>query len=97
MLDQLLEYTQSPPAEDFVDSVMQRVKREQRIRKLILVVTGLTGAIFGVTGALMLSDSITQLVSRVPSGNGALPVGIIIMGVVGVVTWLLNDDIDLAA
>jgi len=61
--EQLLQYTDEQSAEEFVAGVMQRVKREQRIRKAILLVSGIVGALFGLAGAVALSDSITQLFS----------------------------------
>jgi hypothetical protein len=96
VLDQLLEYKDEPQADEFVSKVMLGVKRQQRTRKLILWVSGLTGALFGVTGAAMLSDSITRLFTVAMSANSALPVSLAIIGVLAFLAWLLNDDMSLS-
>ena len=96
MLDQLLEYTDEPQADEFVSKVMLNVKRQQRTRKLILWVSGLIGALFGVTGAAMLSESISRFFTDAISATSALPVSLAIIGVLGFLAWLLNDDMSLS-
>ena len=90
--EQLLEYSGAPPAGEFVAQVMQRIAREQQIRKLILVVSGLIGALFGITGAVMLSDSISRFFTVSMSATGPLPVSLAIVAVVAFLAWLLNDE-----
>jgi len=93
--EQLLQYTDEQSAEEFVAGVMQRVKREQRIRKAILLVSGIVGALFGLAGAVALSDSITQLFTLSMSATSALPVSLAIIGVLLFLGWLLNDEMTL--
>ena len=93
--EQLLQYTDEQLAEEFVAGVMQRVKREQRIRKAILLVSGIVGALFGLAGAVALSDSITQLFTLSMSATSALPVSLAIIGVLLFLGWLLNDEMTL--
>ena len=94
--EQLLEYTAAPPAEEFVAQVMRRIAREQRTRKLILLVSGLIGALFGVAGVVLLSDSISRFFTVSMSATGPLPVSLAIIAVVAFLAWLLNDEATLA-
>ena len=93
--EQLLEYTGEPPAGEFVAGVMRRIKREQRTRRLILLVSGLIGALFGVAGAAILSDSISRFFTVSMSATGTWPVSLTVIGVVAFLAWLLNDEMNL--
>ena len=95
MLDQLLEYRDLPPSNGFVEAVMLRIKRQQRTRKLILLVSGLIGSLFGVTGAFLLSESISNLFTNALSTTSAMPVSLAIIGILGFLAWLLTDEINL--
>ena len=91
MLDELLEYQHTPQPDTFVADVMKAVERQQQIRKLILTGSGLVGGIFGIAGAMMLSDPIARLVSQFATGESALPMGLAAMSVVAFLAWLLQD------
>ena len=88
----LIEYLDPPGAGVFVDRVMLQVKRQKQIRKLILIVTGLTGALFGVTGAVLLSPNIGQLVTTSMSSNGPMPVSLALIATTGFLAWLFSDE-----
>ena len=65
-LDQLLEYREDPQGDEFVLEVMHRVRREQGSRKVILFVFGLIGALFGLAGAVLLSEPIAGVFANLP-------------------------------
>ena len=96
-LEQLLGYPDSSQADAFVSNVMQRVKRERLRRRLILWTFGLVGALFGLAGAVMLSDSITRLFTFTLT----LPVQETMQAVLFIVAamafyiWFMNDDLPL--
>ena len=92
MLDELLTYHQTPEPDDFVVNVMRGIKRQQRVRKLILSATGLVGAAFGVAGMLLLSDAFGQIFN----GTNTLIVSTSVVITLAFMTWLLNDDAGLA-
>jgi len=89
MLDEILEYHETPENGDFVAGVMKRVRRQQQVRKLILTVTGFTGAAFGAAGVRMLSDSVGQLIT----GANVLPVSIALVGTAVFMAWLFRDEV----
>jgi hypothetical protein len=96
-LKQLLEYTEAPQHEAFVMGVMRGVRREQRTRKIILWAFGLIGALFGLTGALMLTGPVSNLFSF----SLAMPVmetmqaTLFIVGAAAFYLWFMNDDFSL--
>jgi len=96
-LEQLLAYHEEPQSPAFVAEVLQGVKREQHSRKVILWAFGLVGALFGLIGAIMLSDSITRLFTF----SLSLPVMetmqavLVIVAVAAFYTWFMNDDLSL--
>jgi len=92
MLDELLQYHQTPEPDTFVIDVMKGVERQQKTRKLILAGSSLIGAVFGVAGAMMLSDPIARLISQLTTGESALPMGMAAMSVVAFLAWLLQDE-----
>jgi len=98
-LEALLEYRELPRAETFVLDVMRGIKREQRTRKVILWAFGLVGALFGMAGAVMLSDSITQLFSftiTMPVTE-TMQVVLFIVGAAAFYNWIMNDDFSLGS
>ncbi len=88
MLDDLLKYHDNPEPEGFTNRVMKRVKRQQRLRRLILWSTGLVGAAFGAAGVLLLSEPLERVFSDV----GVLPVSVGAVLIVGFMAWLLQDE-----
>jgi uncharacterized membrane protein YsdA (DUF1294 family) len=96
-LGQLLQYTEAPQSREFVHGVMRGVKREQRTRKLILWAFGLVGSLFGLAGAVMLSDSITRLFSftlTVPATE-IMQAVLFIVAAAAFYIWFMNDDFSL--
>jgi cytochrome b subunit of formate dehydrogenase len=96
-LEALLEYNESPQDTAFVANVMRSVQREQHIRKLILWAFGLVGALFGLAGAVMLSDSITRLFTftiTMPAME-TMQVALFVVAVAAFYIWFMNDDLPL--
>jgi hypothetical protein len=96
-LEALLEYTESPQPEAFTMDVMHSVKRERHIRKLILWAFGLVGALFGLAGAVMLSDNITRLFTftlNMPATE-TMQVVLFVVAAAAFYIWFMNDDLPL--
>ena len=89
MLDEILKYHQTPEDDNFVAGVIKDVKRQQRLRKLILTTTGLTGAAFGAVGVLMISDG----VSRYITDANLLPASVALVGLAAFMLWLFQDEV----
>ena len=89
MLDKILEYHETPDDDDFVAGVMKRVRHQQRMRRLILAVTGILGAAFGAIGMLMISDSINRLIPD----TSVLPVSVALVGLAAFMAWLFQDEV----
>ena len=89
MLDEMLKYHESPQDDNFVTGVIKGVQRQQRMRRLILTVTGLIGASFGAAGLLMISDSVNRLITDA----NVLPVSVALVGLVAFMTWLFQDEV----
>lgn len=88
MLEQLLEYHQTPEDGDFTARVVQGVRRRERMRRLILWGSGLVGGAFGVAGWATLADAVGQVFS---AGN-ALPMSLGAVAIAALVAWLLHDE-----
>ena len=98
-LEQLLAYRNEPESSDFVASVMQDVRKEQRTRKVILWAFGLVGALFGLAGAAMLSDPITRLFTftfSLPPTETA-QVALMIVAAAAFYTWFMNDELSVGS
>jgi hypothetical protein len=89
MLDEILKYHQTPEDDKFVAGVIKDVKRQQRLRKLILTTTGLTGAAFGSVGVLMIFDG----VSRYITDANLLPASVALVGLAAFMLWLFQDEV----
>jgi hypothetical protein len=89
MLDEILKYHETPEDENFLAGVLEGVKHQQRMRKLILSATGLVGAIFGAAGVLMISDSVGQLITDA----NVLPVSVALVGSAAFLAWLFQDEV----
>ena len=94
LLDQLLEYGEEPQGDEFVLDVMHRMRREQGRRKVILFVFGLIGALFGLTGAVLLSEPIARALANLPA-MGTTQVALFVVAAVATYAWFMNEDIDL--
>lgn len=92
MLDELLEYHQTPGPDSFVADVIKGIERQQKMRKLILLGSSLIGGLFGVLGASLLSDPITSLLAQVATGEAAMPLGLAVMSTIALLGWLLHDE-----
>ena len=94
-LEQMLGYPE-PDADDselFVAGVMQQVRKERSTRRVILIVFGVIGALFGVAGATMLSDSISRLFTESLTGEAAMQGVLFVAAAVAFYTWFMNDDL----
>jgi len=89
MLDETLEYHETPEDDNFVAGVIKRVQHQQRIRRLILTATGMIGASFGAVGMLMISDSINRLITD----TNVLPASVALVGLVALMAWLFQDEV----
>ena len=88
MLDDLLQYHETPPRDDFSQRVMQKVQRQRRLRRLILVGTGSVGAVFGALGVMLASEPLVRLFEQF----SALPVSLGAALAIGITVWLFQDE-----
>jgi hypothetical protein len=98
-LEQLLEYSEAPQAEAFTMDVMRIVRREQRRRKIILWSFGLVGALFGLSGALMLTGPVSELLTfslEMPVMK-TMQVTLFVVGATAFYLWFMNDDFSLGS
>ena len=93
-LDQLLGYRDTVQADAFILGVMHRVQRERRSRRVILAVFGLVGAVFGMAGALLLSEPIARTFTNLPL-TGTMQAVLIGVAAVAFYGWAMNEDISL--
>jgi hypothetical protein len=93
----MLRYPDSPPAQSdaFVNSVMQKVRRERQVRRGILFVFGLIGALFGLIGAMSLSGKITWLFTHALSGTHMMQLVLLVIASMAFYNWFMNDDLTL--
>ena len=96
-LEQLLEYPDVPGGEAFVMDVMQSVRRETRRRRLILWVFGLTGALFGLWGASILSGPVGEWLAGALSFpvTQTMQASLFLVGAAAFYLWFMNDDFSL--
>jgi len=92
VLDELLKYHQTPGPDTFVAEVMKSIQRQQKLRKLIFTGSGLIGGLFGIVGAMLLSDPISRLTTQLAAGESATTLGLAIMSLVAFLGWLLHDE-----
>lgn len=88
MLDKLLAYHETPESGEFTARVMRRVRRQQRLRRMILWGFGAVGAAFGVAGFKLLSEPLGQLFG----GGRYLEVSLAVMAAVALLGWLLHEE-----
>ena len=93
-LERLLAYPAPPASGDaFVDGVMQRVRREQKARSIILLVFGLIGAVFGAVGASLLSEKISWLFVEVLDGTLMMQVVLFLIAALAFYNWFMDDEL----
>jgi cytochrome b subunit of formate dehydrogenase len=78
---------------------MRSVRREQRTRKIILWCFGLVGALFGITGALMLAGPLSELFtfSLAMPAMQTMQATLFIVGAGAFYLWFMNDDFSLGS
>ena len=95
-LEEMLGYDDQDVSSDlFVVDVMRRVQKERRTRKLILFLFGSVGALFGLLGALMLSDGISKLFIEILPANALMQLPLFAAGATAFYIWFMNDDLAL--
>jgi uncharacterized protein YacL len=96
-LEQLLAYEEPAPVdrEHFVNDVMGRVRRQQRKRRLVLLLFGAIGAIFGLAGGLMLADPISWVFTQTLSPTLIMQAVLFTVAGVAFYVWFMNDDLPL--
>ena len=93
-LDSLLGFHENPAPDDFVLDVMHRVQHERRSRRLILACFGSIGAVFGLIGAVLLSDPITRILSNLPP-TGTMQAVLMGVAAVSFYAWFMNEDLSI--
>lgn len=93
-LDELLGFNEAVPGDEFVLQVMQRLRKEQRRRQLILAICGLVGAAFGAVGAMLLSQPIAKIFTDLPT-TGTMQAVLIGVAAIAFYGWMMNEDIRL--
>ena len=88
MLEDHLDYHETPEDSAFVSEVMARVRHQQRIRRMVLWGTGVVGALFGTAGALILSNSLVQALD----GFNLMHVSVSTIALVAFAAWLFHDE-----
>jgi hypothetical protein len=99
-LERLLAYppqTDAPDAEPdrFVVGVMDRVRRERRRRRAVLVAFGLVGALFGLIGAGQLAGPIGRLFTESLTPGLLMQATLLLAAGAAFHAWLMGDDLPL--
>lgn len=96
-LTDLMRYDEASHPEAFVMDVMRGIRREQRTRRVVLWSFGLVGALFGLSGATMLSGPVSRLFTfslNLPAME-TLQASLLIAGAAAFYLWFMNDDFSL--
>ena len=93
-LERWLEYPEPENGETFVMDVMADVRKARRLRRLILLAFGLSGALFGLLGAVLLADPIARLFTALPP-MGVTQAVLFVTAAVSFYLWFMNDDLTL--
>lgn len=96
-LENLLAYRDvDMPDEDlFVVDVMRGVRKQRMTRRLILLSFGLVGAMFGLVGAVLLSDAINNLFTDAIPATRAMQAVLLVSGIAAFYVWVMGDDLAL--
>jgi apolipoprotein N-acyltransferase len=97
MLDNLLQYHQYPEPDGFVLAVAQKLARQHRMRRVILLLTGVTGVAFGLLGAYWLAEPLAPMVDQLLTASTAASSGLVVLLAAGALAWLLHDESGLLA
>lgn len=95
-LEKLLAYEDQELSDDlFVVDVMRQVQKQRRTRKWILFLFGSIGALFGLFGALMLSNDISRIFTEVLPATALMQIPLFAAGIAAFYIWFMNDDLTL--
>ena len=96
-LEELLTYPDAGAHNDdlFVVDIMRQIAKERRTRQMILFLFGSIGALFGIVGAVMLSDSISRLLTETVSAMTWVQLPLLAAGAIAFYIWFMNDDLSL--
>ncbi len=91
MLDELLQYHQEPEDGGFSDQVLQKINQPDRSRRWILWMNGAIGAAFGIAGATMLTQPLTELTDSLFSQSPPWLSAVLATAFLLLFTWFLNE------
>lgn len=95
-LEELLGYNDQEIGDDlFVVDVMRQVQKQRRTRRWILFLFGSIGALFGLAGALMLSDGISMFFTEILPTTALMQLPLFAAGIAAFYIWFMNDDLTL--
>jgi len=93
-LEELLGYNDQEIGDDlFVVDVMRQVQKQRRTRRWILFLFGSIGALFGLAGALMLSDGISMFFTEILPTTALMQLPLFAAGIAAFYIWFMNDDL----
>ena len=95
-LEELLRYPEQGVSDDlFVVDVMRQIQKERRTRTLILLLFGGIGALFGLFGAILLSDDISRLFTETLTVTTLMQLPLFATGAAALYIWFMNDDLSI--
>lgn len=96
-LEELLCYPKQDVGDDlFVVDVMRQIQKQRRTRKLILVLFGGIGALFGLLGAILLSADISRLFTETLTVTTLMQLPLFAAGASALYIWFMNDDLSIS-